>query len=73
MDEVQKKKLLELVLQHSGLFIVEKGELVLIKQKTAHIQVSDLNSCRAPFYRYKEKAKETVASILKDREQNGCP
>ncbi len=64
LNESQKDQLVELVLQHNELFIVDKGELGIIKHKPAHIQVSDPN----PIYRYTEKPKDTIAEILSDLE-----
>ncbi len=56
-------------MKHEGLFIVEKGELGLIQQAPAHIQVGDPTPCRSHIYRCPEKAKEIIASILKDLEE----
>ncbi len=56
-------------MKHEGLFIVEKGELGLIQQVPAHIQVDDPTTCRSHIYMYPEKAKEIIASILKDLEE----
>ncbi len=50
-------------------FIVEKGELGLIQHAPAHIQVDDSTPCRSHIYRYPEKAKEIIASILKESEE----
>ncbi len=49
--------------------MVDKGELGLIKQPPAHIQVSNPVPCRSPIYRYLEKDKAAIASILQDLEE----
>ena len=54
--------------QHQELFIVHPGELGLIEAEPAHIQVDNLRPCSTPLYRYPEKAKETIETILKDLE-----
>ncbi len=41
----------------------------LTQQAPAHIQVDDPTPCRSHSYRYPEKVKETIASILKDLEE----
>ncbi len=56
-------------MKHEELFIVEKGELGLIQQAPAHIQVHDPTSSRSHIYRYPEEAKEIIAAILKDLEE----
>ncbi len=48
------------------MFIVDKGELDLIKQPPAHIQVSNPVPCRSHIHRYPEKA---IASILQELEE----
>ncbi len=48
---------------------MERGELGLINQEPAHILVENTTPCRAPVYRYPEKAKETIKEILEDLEQ----
>lgn len=68
LDEKQKSEMFEIVLCHANLFVVDKKELRLIKQKPAHIQIKDPNPCRSAVYRYPEKAKETIRQILKDLE-----
>ncbi len=40
-----------------------------IRQESAHIQVSDPTPSRSPIYRYPEKAKAAIASILKYLEE----
>ena len=67
----QKALLFDLIKQHQGLFIVQPGELGLIQAEPAHIQVNDPNPCRTPLYRYPEKAKETIQTILKNLEERG--
>ncbi len=37
-------------MKHEELFIVEKGELGLIQQAPAHIQVDDPTPCRSHIY-----------------------
>ncbi len=56
-------------MEYEELFIVEKGELDLIQQQPDHIQLDDPTPCRSPIYRYPEKAKDIIASILKDLEE----
>ncbi len=56
-------------MKYEELFVVEKGELGLIQQSPAHVQVDDPTPCRSHIYRYPEKAKEIIASILKDLEE----
>ncbi len=58
-------------MEYEELFIVEKGELGLIQQQPAHIQVDDPTPCRSPIYRYPEKAKDIIVSILKDLDFRG--
>ncbi len=41
--------------EEEELFIIEKGELGLIQQAPAHIQVDDSTPCRYDTYRYPEK------------------
>lgn len=65
----QKDQLFKLVQQHQDLFIVHPGELGLIRSEPAHIQVDDPRPCRTPLYRYPEKAKETIQTILQDLEE----
>ncbi len=55
--------------EYEELFILEKRELGLIQQPPAHIQVDDPTPCRSHIYRYPEKAKDIIASILKDLEE----
>ncbi len=55
--------------EYEELFIVEKGELGLIQQQPAHIQVDDPTPCWSPIYRYPEKAKDIISSTLKDLEE----
>ncbi len=57
------------MIKYEELFIVEKGELDLIQQSPTHIQVDDPAPCRSHIYRYPKKAKEIIASILKDLEE----
>ena len=69
LNQVQKNETHELILKHKELFMVDKNELGLIQQEPAHINVKDHNPCRTQIYRYPEKAKETIANILKDLEE----
>ncbi len=69
LSEEQRQAVEELVEKHDDLFIVERGELGLINQEPAHILVENTTPCRAPVYRYPEKAKETIKEILEDLEQ----
>ncbi len=69
LNEQQKSEVFELILSHAHLFIVDKTELELFKQKPTHIMVKDPNPCRSPVYRYPEQAKETINNILRDLEE----
>ena len=71
LEPAQKDLLFDLVKKHQDLFIVHPRELGLIQAEPAHIQVSDPNPCRTPLYRYPEKAKETIQTILKNLEERG--
>lgn len=71
LEPEQKDHLFDLIQQHQELFIVSPGELGLIKAEPAHIQVYDPIPCRSPLYRYPEKAKESIQSILQDLEEKG--
>ncbi len=51
------------------LFIVDKNELGLITAPLAHINVENQVPCRAPIYRYPEKAKELIEEIIEDLAQ----
>ncbi len=68
-NQEQREQLENLVMEYEELFIVEKGELVLIQQPPAHIQVDDPTPCRSHIYRYPEKAKDIIASILEELEE----
>ncbi len=69
LNQEQRGQLGNLVMEYEELFIVEKGELSLIQQPPAHKQVDDPTPCRSNIYRYPEKAKDIIASILKDLEE----
>ena len=69
LDPDQKDQLFQLISQHQELFIVHPGELGLIQAEPAHIQIDNPRPCRTPLYRYPEKAKETIETILKDLEE----
>ncbi len=69
LSQEQREQVERLVMKHEELFIVKKGELGLIQQAPAHIQVDGPTPCRSHIYRYPEKAKEIIASILKDLEE----
>ncbi len=56
-------------MRYDKLFTVERGELGLVQQPPAHIQVSNPVPCRSPIYRYPERAKAAIASILQDLEE----
>ena len=68
LNPEQKDLLFQIIQQHQELFIVHPGELGLIQAEPAHIQVDDPRPCRTPLYRYPEKAKEAIQSILKELE-----
>ena len=68
LEPEQKDKLFHLVLNHDPLFIVEKNELGSLQTTPAHINLTNPQPCRAPIYRYPEKAKDLIAEILKDLE-----
>ncbi len=73
LNQEQREQVGKLVMEYEELFIVEKGELGLIQQPSAHIQVDDPTHCRSHIYiyiyRYPEKAMDIIASILKDLEE----
>ncbi len=69
LNQKQREQVEKRVRDYEELFIVEKGELGLIRQPPARIQVDDPRSCRSHIYRYPEKAKDIIASILKDLEE----
>ncbi len=60
-----KEQIRELLFNHNKVFIVGKGELGLIQQDPAHIQVNNPIPCRSAIYRYPEQAKKAIATILK--------
>ncbi len=66
LSQEQRGQVERQIEEHDRLLIVEKGELDLIQQAPANIQVNDPTPCRSHIYRYREKTKETVASILED-------
>ncbi len=69
LNQEQREQVERLVMKYEELFIVEKGELGLVQQSPAHIQVDNPTPCRSHIYRYPEKAKEIIGSILKDLEE----
>ncbi len=69
LSQEQREQVERLIVEHEESFIVEKGELGLIQQAPAHIQVDDPTPCRSHIYRYPEQAKATIAAILKDLEE----
>ncbi len=70
LSQEQRGQVEMLIEGHEELFIAEKGELGLIQQAPAHIQVDDPTPCRSHIYiGILKKAKETIASILKDLEE----
>ena len=71
LNPEQKDLLFQIIQQHQELFIVHPGELGLIQAEPAHIQVDDPMPCCTPLYRYPEKAKEAIQSILKELEGKG--
>ncbi len=69
LSQEQREQIERLVMKYEELFIVEKGEIGLIQQPPPRIQVVDPTPCRSHIYRYPEKAKGIIASILKDLEE----
>ncbi len=69
LNEQQKSKIFDLILNHLHLLIIDKAKLGLIKQKSAHIMVKDPKPCRSPVHCYPEQAKETINNILRDLEE----
>ncbi len=69
LNQEQREQVEKLVMKYEELFIVEKGKLGLIQQQPPHIQVDDPTPCRSHIYRYLEKVKDIIASILKDLEE----
>lgn len=69
LDEEQKQKLFQIIRRHELLFMVDKNELGLITAPPAHINVENPVPCRAPIYRYPEKAKELIGEIIEDLAQ----
>ncbi len=69
LTQSQQEQVEQVITRRGGLFIVEKGELGLIKHPPAHIQISNPVPCRSPIYRYTEKAKAAIASILQELEE----
>ncbi len=69
LTQSHQEQVEQVIMRYDRLFIVERGELGLIQQPPAHIQVSNPVPCRSPIYRYPEKAKAAIASIVQDLEE----
>ena len=71
MSDKQNKELVEIVLRHDPLFLLEKGELGLIETPPVQINVTDPEPIRGPMYRYPEKAKVVIQDMLQNMEERG--
>ncbi len=69
LTQSQQEQVEQVLMRYDRLFIVDRGELGLIHQPPAHTQVSNPLPCRSPIYRYPERAKAAIASILQDLEE----
>ncbi len=69
LTQSQRERVEQVIMRYDRISMVERGELGLIQQAPAHIQVSNPVPCRSPIYRYPEKAKSAIASILQDLEK----
>ena len=65
----QQTELTEMLLKHHPVFIVEPNELGKFKDVQAHIVVSDPQPVRSPMYRYPEKAKAIISTMLEEMEE----
>ncbi len=65
----ERAELDTLILENDPLFILSEKELGLISGPPEHIRVSDPQPCQGPRYRYPEKAKQIIAYMLKDMEE----
>ena len=50
LSEKQRKELIEIVLKHDPLFLLEKGELGLLETTSVQINVTDPEPIRGPMY-----------------------
>ena len=71
LSKKQREELRAAILAHDELFIVEPGELGLLKGPPAKIAVADSQPIRGPSYRYPEEAKSLIAEMLVDMEDRG--
>ena len=67
-EQTQLRGLLE---EHHQVFIVDEHEMGKFKDVQAHINVSDSQPVRSPIYRYPEKAKGVISSMLQEMEEKG--
>ena len=67
----QQKQLGRMLCENHSVFIREKNEMGKFHDVQAHINVTDPNPVRSPTYRYPEKAKEIISSMLEEMEQKG--
>ncbi|XP_066982274.1 uncharacterized protein [Macrobrachium rosenbergii] len=67
----QQTELSDMLVANHSVFILEEKELGKFKDVQAHIAVSDPQPVRSPIYRYPEKAKTLISTMLEDMEERG--
>ena len=64
LSQEQQKLIDEIILKRNSLFIVDQNELSKIEGPPAELVLKDPRPVRSPLYRYPEKAKQLIETII---------
>ena len=71
LSQEQQKLIDEIILKHNSLFVVDQNELGKIEGPPAELVLKDPRPVKSPLYRYPEKAKELIETIIQDMLEKG--